>query len=306
MKPARKVDWCCGTLFRRYPDKQHLNNAFVLFEGVKPMSQPSRPHLLLTNDDGPQSLGLRALVAELRSHHELTICVPSKPRSGISKAVTFDKPLRFGEGPMIDGQRVIETSGTPADAVTWCRTYHPRVKLVVSGLNMGLNVSLHSMLTSGTVGAAIEAALWSIPAIAFSIETSSENWFFPTHTDANVAEAARRACRLIDFVLEHGLPPGVDFLNVNFPRSLDSSTSVDVARPTRIRFSNRLQQRSDPQHVQYYWVKGKVIQRLPPTCDVYAATTSLHVVITPVSIALADEALVETTRDFLKPLLKQM
>ena len=269
------------------------------------MTQPSHPLLLLTNDDGPQSLGLRALVAELRSHYELVICVPSKPRSGISKAVTFDKPLRFGEGFVIDGQKVIETSGTPADAVTWCRTYHPRVKLVVSGLNMGLNVSLHSMLTSGTVGAAIEAALWSIPAIAFSIETSSENWFFPTHTDANVTEAARRAHRLIDFVLEHGLPPAVDFLNVNFPGSLDSSTPVDIARPTRIRFSNRLQQRADPQRVQYFWVKGKRVQRVPQTSDVYAATTRLHAVITPVSIALADEALVETTRSFLQPLIKQ-
>jgi 5'-nucleotidase len=206
---------------------------------------------------------------------------------------------------MIDGQGIIETSGTPADAVTWCRTFHPRVKLVVSGLNLGLNVSLHSMLTSGTVGAAIEAALWSIPAIAFSIETPSQNWFFPTHTDANVAEAARRAHRLIAFVLEHGLPPGVDFLNVNFPGRLDSSTTVDVACPTRIRFSNRLQQRSDPQRVQYFWVKGRAVQRIPQTSDVYAATTSLHVVITPVSIALADEALVKTTRSFLKSLIER-
>lgn len=269
------------------------------------MAQSPRPDILLTNDDGPQSSALRALVSELHSRYELVICVPSKPRSGISKAVTFDKPLRFGEGPMIDGQRVIETSGTPADAVTWCRTYHPRVKLVVSGPNLGLNVSLHSMLTSGTVGAAIEAALWSIPAIAFSIETDSQNWFFPTHTDANVAEAARRAHRLIDFVVEHGLPPGVDFLNVNFPKSLDSSTPVDIVRPTRLRFTNRLQQRADPQRVQYYWVKGKAVQRLARACDVYSATTSLHAVITPVSIALADEALVETTRDFLKPLLRQ-
>jgi 5'-nucleotidase len=272
---------------------------------MKPMTESSRVHLLLTNDDGPQSLGLRALISELRPHYELVVCVPSRPRSGISKAVTFDKPLRFGEGPMIDGQRVIETSGTPADAVTWGRTYHPRVKLVVSGLNLGLNVSLHSMLTSGTVGAAIEAALWSIPAIALSIETDSQNWFFPMHTDANVTEAAHRAHRLIDFVLEHGLPHGVDLFNVNFPGSLDSSTPTDIACPTRIRFSNRLQERADPQRVQYYWVKGKPIRRLAPTCDVYAATTRLHAVITPVSIALADDALVETTRDFLKPVLKQ-
>jgi 5'-nucleotidase len=117
-------------------------------------------------------------------------------------------------------------------------------------------------------------------------------------------EAARRAHRLIEFVLQRGLPPGVDFLNVNFPGSLDSSTPVDIACPTRIRFSNRLQQRSDPQRVQYFWVKGKAVQQIPRTSDVYAATTSLHVVITPISIALADDALVETTRDFLRPLLE--
>ncbi|MFX1563153.1 MAG: 5'/3'-nucleotidase SurE [Promethearchaeota archaeon] len=266
------------------------------------MTEKSHPHLFLTNDDGAHSLALEALIKELHPHYRLSVVIPDTPRSGISKAVTFDKPLRFEKGNTIAGQPIIETTGTPADAVAWCRTYCKDCQLVVSGPNLGLNVSVHSILTSGTVGAAIEAATWSIPAISFSIETPSENWFFPNNTDVNVEEVARRAHRLIDHVISHGLPQGVDFLNVNFPTRLDASTPTRVACPTRIRFINRLKRRTDPQGNQYYWIAGKEKRIVPDKSDVYITTRDLHIVISPISIKLADEKLLEATRDYLKPI----
>jgi len=266
------------------------------------MTEASHPHLFLTNDDGARSVALEALIKELHPHYRLSIVIPDNPRSGISKAVTFDRPLRFEKGHSLAGQPVIETTGTPADAVAWCRTYCKDCNLVVSGPNLGLNVSIHSILTSGTVGAAIEAATWGIPAISFSIETPSENWFFPNKTDVNVVEVARRAHRLIDHVIGNSLPQGVDLLNVNFPIGLDGSTPMRVASPTRLRFINRLKKRIDPQGNQYYWIEGKEKKKVPNNSDVHITTRDMHIVISPLSIKLADEELLKITQDYLKPI----
>ncbi|MFX1564277.1 MAG: hypothetical protein ACFFDP_13320, partial [Promethearchaeota archaeon] len=128
--------------------------------------------------------------------------------------------------------------------------------------------------------------------------------FFPSNADVNVEEAAKRAHKLIDYVLNHGLPHDVNLLNVNFPLGLDASTPIRVASPTYIRFINRLRERTDPQGNRYYWIVGKEKRKVPRDSDVHIATKDLHVVISPLSIALADDKLLVATRDFLKPFLK--
>lgn len=269
------------------------------------MPKPKNPHIFITNDDGARSPALQALIEVLHPQYNLSVVLPSPPRSGISKAITFDVPLRFWKGPTIKGQPVFETTGTPSDAVTWCRTYFPDVDLIVAGPNLGLNVSLHSIFTSGTVGAAFEAALWKIPAIAFSIETPSHTWFLPGDSDANITEAANRARQIIGYVLENGLPPNVDFLNVNFPPELDESTPIVITKSTRIRFDNRLISRVDTHGLEYHWIEGELRKQIPKTSDVFAVTNDLHIVITPINIALTDDTLVKSTKEFLRPLLEE-
>jgi len=262
-----------------------------------------RPHIFITNDDGATSPGLRALIAELSPHYKLTVVVPRQPRSGISKAVSFDVPLRFTPGPTIAGQQVLETTGTPADAVIYARSQLKDISMILSGINLGLNVSLHSMLTSGTLGAAVEAALWGFPALALSIETPSHNWFFPSECDVNVEEAARRTRRIVELVLKNGLPRGVDLLNVNFPHPLDSSTPVHITSPARLRFRNTLQRRVDPQGNAYHWIAGKPIRRLPPTSDVHIAAVKCHISISPISLTLTDSEKIGAVRRLLSTLL---
>ena len=267
-------------------------------------SHTERSHIFITNDDGTASPGLRALIEELRPHYQLTVVVPRQPSSGIAKAVSFDVPLRFMPGPTIAGQQILETTGTPADAVIYARSQLRDIKLVLSGINLGLNVSLHSMLTSGTLGAAIEAALWGFPALALSIETPSHSWFFPSECDVNVEEAARRTHNLVKLVLKSGLPRGVDLLNVNFPHPLDSSTPVHITSPARLRFRNTLQRRVDPQGNTYHWVVGRPVRRLSLTSDVHVATVERHISISPISLALTDEEKLQATRRLLAPLME--
>lgn len=267
------------------------------------MTDSTRAHIFYTNDDSARSPALHHFVKELKQYYKLTVVVPDKPVSGISKTLSFNVPIRFVKGESIDGHPIIETTGTPADAVTWCRTYLPDVDLVVSGPNLGLNVSAHSILTSGTVGAIIEAALWQIPAIAFSIDTPSHTWFIPGESNANYREAARRAHTIIAHVLAHGLPAGTSFLNVSFPPNVNENTPIEIAKPIPVRFINRLKPRTDPHGMEYHWIFGKEKRAIPKNSDVYQATTEAKVVISPINIALSNDTLIETTRQYLQPLL---
>jgi 5'-nucleotidase len=265
----------------------------------------TNPHIFYTNDDSARSPAVRYFIKELIPHYKLTVVLPDRPRSGISKAISFSEPIRFTEGPPIEGQTIIETSGTPGDAVTWCRTYCPDVKLIISGPNLGLNVSTHSILTSGTVGAALEAALWKTPAIAFSIETPSNVWFIPGDSGANYQEAARRTHEIIDYILHHGMPKGVDFLNVSFPADVNEDTPIEIAKPQRVRFNNKLKPRKDPHGIEYHWIYGKEKARIPKTSDVYFSVKEKKIVISPLRIAFSDDKLVEVTRQFIQPILKK-
>ncbi len=262
-------------------------------------------HIFYTNDDSARSPALRYFIKELMPHYKLTVVVPDRPRSGISKAISFSKPIRFTQGPAIDTQPIIETSGTPGDAITWCRTYSPDVDLVISGPNLGLNVSAHSILTSGTVGAAIEASLWKIPAIAFSIDTPSNTWFIPQDSGANYQEAAQHTRAIINHVLTQGLPTGIDFLNVSFPSNVDVNTPIVVAKPQRVRFNNQLKPRTDPHGMEYHWIHGTEKPQPTKTNDVYLSVKDKKIVISPICIALSDDKLIKTTQNYLQPLLKR-
>ncbi|MFX1319275.1 MAG: 5'/3'-nucleotidase SurE [Promethearchaeota archaeon] len=262
-------------------------------------------HIFFTNDDGARSPALPSFIEELFPHYKLTVIVPDRPRSGISKAISFNEPIRFFKGPKFAEQTIIESSGTPGDAITWCLTYCPDVDLVISGPNLGLNVSAHSILTSGTVGAAIEAALWKIPAIAFSIETPSNTWFIPQDSDANYKEAAKHTREIINLILEKGMPAGSDFLNISFPADVDANTPIEVAKPQRIRFTNRLKSRIDPHGMEYHWIHGKENPQPVKATDVYFSLKEKKIVISPICISLSEDKLIETTRRFFQPLLKK-
>ena len=164
-----------------------------------------RPRILVSNDDGYQSEGLRALVAAMEELGEVWVVAPEVEQSASSHAISIHRPLRLREVR----PRWYAVDGTPTDC-SWLGIHHVlkgrRPVIMVSGINHGPNLS-DDVTYSGTVAAAMEAVLFGVPGIAISLDGYG-GWDF--------ACAAGFARRFVGAVGRHGLPPGV-LLNVNVP-----------------------------------------------------------------------------------------
>lgn len=170
-------------------------------------------NILLTNDDGVDAFGLAALAAVLAERHTVTVAAPAAEQSGIGHAFTFNTPVTYGRTQR-SGLTTFAVRGTPADCVKFAVSHllptHP--ELIVSGMNIGEN-SGTSSIYSGTVAAAREGALWSIPSVAFSVTGSELSW---------VDGYAKRSAELLEWLteLDHGRfirQHARTFFNVNFP-----------------------------------------------------------------------------------------
>lgn len=170
-----------------------------------------KPHVLLTNDDGIQAEGLRILAETLAPHADLTIVAPRQEQSGKSHAITFLQDLSLETFERDGRPWGWSLDGTPTDCVKFAMCVLCKDKpfdMVISGINEGLNAGIN-ILYSGTVGAAREAAVMGIPAIATSLYYHDLNYL-------PYATAARVTLAVFQRVRDHGLAPGV-MLNVNVP-----------------------------------------------------------------------------------------
>src|SRR5881628_2705494 len=159
-------------------------------------------HILLTNDDGYQAEGLRALAAALEDFATVSIVAPSREQSGAAQSLTLRQPIVCNQ----IGEREWAIDGTPADCVIVAlhRLLPEKPDLVISGINHGANMG-ENVYYSGTVGAAREAALHHIPAVAISLCARK--------SEQNFANAARIARSTAELILKEGLPDQV-LLNV--------------------------------------------------------------------------------------------
>ncbi len=170
--------------------------------------------ILLTNDDGVEAVGICCLAEALSEAHEVRIVAPAHEQSGVGHAFTFQVPLHYREYERDDELEAYAVDGTPADCVKFAISHllQQRPDAVVSGLNIGENSGVSSVY-SGTVAAAREGALWSIPSFAFSMAGTTERF---------AAEYASYAAHVLSWVL--GVEGGAfaanrprTFYNVNFP-----------------------------------------------------------------------------------------
>ncbi|NWF97229.1 MAG: 5'/3'-nucleotidase SurE [Candidatus Thorarchaeota archaeon] len=251
----------------------------------------------LTNDDGPHSRGLLALAESLAEVCELTVIVPDGQRSATGKGLTLNRPLRATE-TTAKGYRMIMHDGTPADSVVLAPFFMEQIDLFVSGINAGANLGYQSILTSGTVGAAMEASLKGYKAIAASMEAGPQDWFNQTGAGGNLGRAARITCDVAIRVLKHGLPDGTDILNLNFPCHLEEEAPLVVTRPTRVRMRNEVDQRTDPHGRKYYWFVGVEVEPEPGT-DAHVVLKENGVSISPLRINGIAEEHLEAVRRFL-------
>ena len=262
-------------------------------------------HILLTNDDGIEAPGLWALLRALREHARVSVLAPDHNWSAAGHTKTMHKPLRVrpysfngdtaprnGE-PVVDEARLrvaslslpaFATTGTPSDCVALAMLgiLDEKPELVVSGINQGANLG-YDLTYSGTVAAAMEAAIYGLPAVAVSLDS---------YVDQDFEFAAEVSAWVVKMVSEKGLPSGA-FLNVNVPhRSRGDIAGVAVTRLGRRVYHDLLVEREDPRGRPYYWIGGE-----PPSghedegTDIWAVAHG-YVSITPVHLDMTAHGLV--------------
>ncbi len=215
----------------------------------------NKPLILVSNDDGITSGGIRELVTICQELGEVVVVAPDSPQSGMGHAITIGEPLRLDKVTHLFDPSILAytCSGTPADCVKLAKHLVLKDKkpdLVVSGVNHGSNTSV-SVLYSGTMSAAIEAALEGIPAIGFSLCDYSPTADF-SHVRHLISHVIRQA-------LKNGIPEATA-LNVNFPpKQQEAIKGIKICRQARARWSEDFDQRKDPHGRYYYWMTGEFI-----------------------------------------------
>ena len=220
-----------------------------------------RPLILVSNDDGITAPGIRHLVeAMVALGAEVVVVAPDSPQSGMGHAITIGHALRLTKNPVFGPNvEAYECSGTPADCVKIAKHYVLKDRtpdLVVSGINHGSNASVN-VLYSGTMSAAIEAAIEGLPAVGFSLCE-----YGPQADFSHVAEWVTQVCR---HALDHGVPAGTA-LNVNIPKkSATPIAGLRLARQARAKWQEEFDRRLDPYQRPYYWLIGSFVNLDPGT-----------------------------------------
>lgn len=234
--------------------------------------------ILVTNDDGISSPGLVALAQALRQVGEVTALAPDHNWSAAGHNKTMHKPLRIDSVTLPDGTAAYVSSGSPSDCVALAVLgfMSPLPNLVVSGINMGLNLGT-DVHYSGTVAAAREAVISGLPAIAVSMDAGEGGDF---------ATAARFVAQLGKMVTEQGLPQGI-LLNVNIPDLRDGpAAGVEITRLGRRVYQDMLVERQDPRGRNYYWIGGTKPIGIPQEGTDVWAVENRHISITPLHLDL--------------------
>jgi 5'-nucleotidase len=215
----------------------------------------SRPLILVSNDDGITSTGIRNLVEVVKELGDVIVVAPDSPQSGMGHAITVGDTLRLNESHIFEGVKAYECSGTPADCVKMARHFvlkdnHRQPDLVVSGINHGSNTSI-SVLYSGTMSAAIEGAIEGTPAIGFSLCDYSHK--------ADFSHSAEYVRKIVKQVLAKGLPKGTA-LNVNIPpKRNENIKGIRICRQANAKWVEDFDQRFDPNGRSYFWMTGNFV-----------------------------------------------
>ena len=251
------------------------------------------PHILITNDDGVTSPGLLALAQELRTIGDVSILAPNHNWSVTGHNKTMHKPLRVWSVTLDDGSEALTTDGSPSDCVALAvmGLLDRPPDLVISGINNRPNLG-DDITYSGTVAAAMEAAISRIPAIAISIdEGEGHHW----------QTAARAASHIARRLMENGKMPTGVLLNINVPNLPENEINgYQVVRLGERSYHDELLVRHDPAGEPYYWIGGgPPTSVLTPGTDVYALAHH-YIAITPLSMDMTHHAFIQTLESWLQ------
>jgi 5'-nucleotidase len=241
--------------------------------------------ILVTNDDGVHSEGIKALADAMKPLGEVTVVAPLTEASAIGHALTLRRPLRIETM----AERVYAVDGTPTDCVNIAITSVLRgmPDLVVSGINKGWNLG-DDVTYSGTVSGAFEAALLGPPGIAVSLQRTGEAFAF--------SEAARGARIVAQSVLDKGLPSRI-FLNINVPQGRTKGFKVTVqARRNHI---TKVDERVDPRGQRYFWIEEGQNDWEPHDRSDFQAVRDGYISVTPLQPDLTAYSVIPSVEEFL-------
>jgi 5'-nucleotidase len=242
--------------------------------------------ILVSNDDGIHSDGLRALADAMAQLDDIAVVAPDRERSAASHSLTLHRPLRVEE--IRAGWHAVD--GTPTDCVLLGiqALLREPPRLVISGINRGANLG-DDLHYSGTVSAATEGVLLGIPSIAVSLAARAE-FRFDT--------AARFAHRLAAYVLDSGLPAGT-LLNVNVPETAAGAEPrrFCLTRLGRRRYSDAITEHVDPRGRTFYWIGGERKRETTETGTDFAAIDAGDISVTPIHLDLTNHSCWEQLSD---------
>jgi 5'-nucleotidase len=242
-----------------------------------------RARVLLTNDDGIYSAGLWAAYEALSGLAEVSIVAPATQQSAVGRSISIFEPIRVHDVDL-QGVRGVAVAGKPTDAVI-IGLYALRLDpaLVISGINIGENLSFESIMTSGTVGAALEAANQGTPAIAFSlqVEDQGEKFDDPRRYGKGFVGAQRIVREITGEVIRQGFPEEADVINVNIPSRIRGG--YEVTRLSRKLFQTGVEKRLDPRGRPYFWINGPLVEDAEEGTDVHAVRRG-NISVTPITL----------------------
>ena len=248
-------------------------------------TKKKQPVILITNDDGVNAPGIAALVEAVKGLGKVIVVAPDKPQSGMGHAITIGNLLRLSKVNIFEGVETYACSGTPVDCVKLAvdKVIHNKPDICLSGINHGANHSIN-VIYSGTMSAALEAAIESIPSIGFSLLDLS--------IEADFTAAKKYARQIVEHVLKSKNPDKHICLNVNIPKGEDKMIKgMKICRQAYAKYEEEFDERKDPHGKKYYWLTGEFINfDKGKDTDVWALKNN-YVSVVPVQFDLTNYAL---------------
>jgi 5'-nucleotidase len=215
-------------------------------------SRKEKPVILITNDDGVTAPGIMNLVEAVKDLGKVVVVAPDKPQSGMGHAITIGQPLRLQKVHLFGDIEAYSCTGTPVDCVKLAvdKVLHRKPDLCLSGINHGANHSIN-VIYSGTMSAAVEAAIESIPSAGFSLLDYS--------IEADFTGARKFVRLVVKKMLSTQLEKHTVF-NVNIPAlPVEVLKGFKLCRQAYAKYEEDFVERQDPNGRKYFWLTGEFV-----------------------------------------------
>jgi len=245
-----------------------------------------KPVVLISNDDGIESVGIKTLWREIRKFAEVYVVAPHTQQSAVGHSITVSNPIRARKNLIDKDFYGYAVEGSPADSVKLAvrnLLKGKKIDLLLSGINHGANTAIN-IIYSGTVSAATEGTILGIPSVALSLTSFTNNDF---------SFAAKFAGKIAKLVLKNGLPHGT-LLNVNIPAVEEKKIrGVLITRQGKSVWDDHYETRMDPNRREYFWLTGRMAVNDKGLEYDEIAVRENYVSVTPIQYDLTDYGLLD-------------